>query len=142
LKIGGCQYFASIKTVGSGADRTVRPADIFVQSDAYGNLFIPPTGFALAALTEPLTTTPNNSITYREPKGGAAPQLVNAERGVYPSTGLSAKEQRNFYRLRVAIQDTYRRGDGGASLWPLYIDMFRNAVKDGKLGGRSGAMQM
>lgn len=137
--VEGCSSFAKLTPVSSGIGNQVRPADLFVRSDGYG-LVMPSIGFALAALTEPPLVGAWGDM--RSPKGGAAPGLVAAKKLQSPSTGLSSNEQQYFYKLRLAIQDAYKQGDGGLSIWPLYVDMLRNVIKDGKLGGRRGVVQM
>jgi hypothetical protein len=47
--------------------------------------------------------------------------------------GIDPKTQIIFRSLRLALQKTWKKGDGGASIWPLYMDLLRAEFDSGRI---------
>lgn len=134
LYLAHCRRVLGTRPQATSASGDVLPVDIFVGPD--GPLYQRPgIGLALMAVTEPDVA----GSEVDGPRGGGAKAITDAARLKNSSIGLSAKEKDTFYRLRLAMQANWKAGDGGLSIWPLYVNLLRNAIVAGKFGSTLGS---
>lgn len=117
-----CQnQFAPLR--GTGPGMQVVPSDYFGDSEnGYGELSYPSIGIALMNITE---TAVNMDAIRALASVRRAVGDHSLDWSASTKLGIPAKVRTLFVALRTALEKTYKRGDGGAALWPLYIDLLR-----------------
>jgi len=118
---------------GTGPGMSVLPADYFstaASPNAFGELYRSSVGEALIAITE----TPVSLAQLRSAAkalnavGNTSMNWVNDSK-----LGISAKAQLILKALRMAMEKSWKTSDGGASLWPVYLDLIRAEFDAGRM---------
>jgi hypothetical protein len=139
----GCRMLYRIP-VGTGPNGAIMPCDIFAWGvDATSNdlpgkpPLVMKNGQAVVNVGDGADTDIGNAfIAIFEQwygPGGFSPPYAPAATPPGYGTLIPAETQKVIRALRRAINASFLRGDGGASLWPIYLDICNYQVRAGRL---------